>query len=67
VADASNPQLPSSPEELDEHVRQFEAWFIERQRAHNLEAAGLMNIEHAIIRSYIVWLRGGTDADRQAQ
>lgn len=50
-------QLPSDREGLDAHVAEFERWFVAQQRAHGMEGAPLIQVEHAILRSYITWLR----------
>lgn len=50
-------QLPSNRAELDTHVVEFESWFRVQQEAHGMEPGALTSIEHAILRSYITWLR----------
>ncbi len=52
----SNP-LPSDRASLDDHIVAFEKWFMDQQRAHGIEATPLVSVEHAILRSYITWLR----------
>jgi hypothetical protein len=56
--------LPSDRAGLDEHIAQFEHWFRIQQRQSGMEGSGLISVEHAILRSYIVWLKstGGTGA-----
>lgn len=56
--------LPRSREELDEHVAEFEVWFRKQQEAHGMEGAPLISVEHAILRSYITWLRDDYAQDR---
>lgn len=62
MADAASNPPPISAEEMNDHVGRFEFWFMDRQRAHGLDGAPLTNAEHAIIRSYIVWLHEVGDA-----
>lgn len=57
---------PSDKDAIGEHVSQFERWFILLQQDHGLEGDPLTSIEHAILRSYITWLRKD-DANNQAQ
>lgn len=62
--------LPSNPEELQEHIAEFERWFVDRQKKHGMEGGGLISVEHAILRSYVMWLRttgGASGAPDQAQ
>lgn len=66
MADAASNPPPIDKQELDAHVARFELWFMERQRAHGLDGAPLTNGEHAIIRSYVVWLHEVGDAPDQA-
>jgi hypothetical protein len=49
--------LPLGRDELDAHVALFEAWFRKQQEAHGMENTSLISVEHAILRSYITWLR----------
>lgn len=55
--DGFSTRLPSTPEGVDAHLTEFEQWFTERQRRHNLEGGRLIVIEQAILRSYLVWQR----------
>lgn len=42
-------------EQLNAHIAEFEKWFVEQQRAHGMEGGQLVSVEHAILRSYIIW------------
>ena len=57
-------------QELDElfagQIRSFETWFLERQRAHGMEAQGLISAEHAIIRSFMHYIHTTTKAPNAA-
>ncbi len=50
-------KLPKDRAAMDEHIRQFEEWFSARQREAGLDGTQLISVEHAILRSYITWLR----------
>jgi hypothetical protein len=65
VQDASSP-LPSNPEELDEHLADFEAHFKALQHKHGFECDALLSVEKAIIASYIAWLRDGAGKPKKA-
>jgi hypothetical protein len=69
VADESNSSTPpSEPTWLDRHVAEFEQWFVAQQKAHGMEGTRLIQVEHAILRSYITWQRQRTkNANDQAQ
>ena len=69
AADFSNTLLSNLGDRawLDHHVSEFEQWFIAQQRAHGMEGTPLIQVEHAILRAYITWLKRRTYADDQAQ
>lgn len=45
------------------HVAEFERWFADQQRASGVGATSLISLEHAILRSYITWLRTAKHVD----
>jgi hypothetical protein len=56
-------QPTSDEDELEAHIAEFQDWFMQRQREHGMEGGPLISIEHAILRSYITWLRNHADQD----
>lgn len=63
MGDVCRPALPNPrhKDEVDAHVAAFERWFLNRQKEAGLEAGPLISVEHAIVRSYISWLRDHAD------
>ncbi len=51
------PLAPENQDELNQHLIDFERWFVQQQLSHGLEGSPITTYERAAILAYIAWRR----------